>query len=393
MTSRPRVERPDPAAIQPPLSGWRHGWRLTVCALISLGVWLPVQDSQSGRRMALDLALGLASFGLVCLRRRWPMPIALALNALTLVSATAAGPALLGAVSVATRRRYREVALVAGTAFLAGVAWSRQTSPEPTGDPWWVDALVNLVVAAAAAGWGLYLGSRRELLWTLHRRAELAEAEREQQAASARVTERARIAREMHDVLAHRISQISMHAGALAFREDLGPDALRAEAEVIAQRAQEALRDLRGVLGVLRDPETGRLVEGAATVPQPTHADVAALVAEARSEGQSVDLVDAVAAPVPDALGRTVYRLVQEGLTNARKHAPGALLTVRLEGDPDAGLSVLLRNPLGFARRPADGARLGLIGLAERAELSGGRLEHGLSDGAFEVRAWLPWPS
>lgn len=388
-----RVDRVDPREIQPPLTRWRQAWRLGLCLVISAIVWAPVVGRQSHALLVADLVLGALSFALVPSRRRWPVPVALVLNAFTLVSSLSSGPALLAAVSVATRRRYREIALVSGSALLAGIFYARQSTPAPTGDPWWVDGLLNLIVAVASAGWGLYIGSRRELIWTLHRRAELAEAEQEQQAANARVTERQRIAREMHDVLAHRISQISMHAGALSFREDLTAEEMRSSATVIQQRATEALDDLRSVLGVLRDPATGRLVEGAAHLPQPTHGDLAALVAEARAAGQSVDLVDAVTDPVPDALGRTVYRLVQEGLTNARKHAPSALLTVRVDGDSASGLQVLLRNPLGFSRAPGAGARLGLIGLTERVELVGGRLEHGVRGDAFELRAWLPWPA
>ncbi|MCR8526381.1 histidine kinase dimerization/phosphoacceptor domain-containing protein, partial [Escherichia coli] len=136
--------------------------------------------------------------------------------------------------------------------------------------------------------WGLYLGSRRELLWTLRDRAERAESEQQLRASTARDAERARIAREMHDVLAHRISQVSMHAGALAFREDLTAEQMRTSAAVIQAKANEALTDLRAVLGVLREQETGRPVEP----PQPTYGDIPALVADAREEGMSIEFTD-----------------------------------------------------------------------------------------------------
>ena len=95
----------------------------------------------------------------------------------------------------------------------------------------------------------------------------------------------------------------------------------------------------------------------------------------------------------PDVVGRTVYRIVQEGITNVRKHAPGATLGVQLWGTPESGVSVRLCNRLGFAGSPAAaaGAGLGLVGLAERAALGGGRLSHGRRDGVFEVEGWLPW--
>jgi signal transduction histidine kinase len=234
----------------------------------------------------------------------------------------------------------------------------------------------------------MYIGSRRELMWTLRARAERAEAEQELRVAQARGTERARIAREMHDVLAHRISQISLHAGALAYRSDLTPEETRASAEVIRDKAHEALTDLRGVLGVLRDATTGERLRA----PQPTFADLPRLLDEARESGTRVELEDLVeGGDVPDAAGRTVYRIVQEGITNARKHAPGALVTVRISGGPDDGIEVLLRNPVGFGPSRTPGAGLGLVGLAERAELRGGRLDHGREGSTFVLRGWIPW--
>ena len=95
-------------------------------------------------------------------------------------------------------------------------------------------------------------------------------------------------------------------------------------------------------------------------------------------------------APVPDAAGRTIYRIVQEGLTNAHKHAPGSALTIELSGSPETGIDVVLRNPLGFGST-TPGSGLGLVGLTERAELRGGRLEHGRDGAAFVLRGWIPW--
>jgi signal transduction histidine kinase len=193
----------------------------------------------------------------------------------------------------------------------------------------------------------------------------------------------------MHDVLAHRISQISMHAGALGFRSDLDADQLRANATVIRDLAHDALTDLRGVLGVLRDAETGEL----ANAPQPTWADLPSLVQQAREAGLHVELSDRLpdSEPVPDVVGRTLYRIVQEGITNAGKHAPGAVLRIEVDGSPADGVDIVLRNPLGFGPTRTPGAGLGLIGLAERAELRGGRLE-GRPDGRqFVLRGWIPW--
>jgi signal transduction histidine kinase len=384
------VDRPSPEEYQPPLRLWSHAWRLLLMLLISAVVWLPSSDRQSEISewwWALDLALGVPCFVLVFFRRRHPLAIAVVIGLVSAVSGTAGGPATLAAVSLATRRRWREIALIGSINFAAAQFFSTITAT--TSDPRWLILVANAVATAAMLGWGMYIGSRRELIWTLRNRAERAEAEQELRVAQSRSNERARIAREMHDVLAHRISQISMHAGALAYREDLSADEMRSSASVIRDRAHEALTDLRGVLGVLRD-DTGER----RSAPQPTYADLPCLVAEAREAGMRVELedhLDTADVAVPDAAGRTVYRIVQEGMTNARKHAPGALLTVRISGSPDDGVDVLLRNPIGFGPSHTPGSGLGLIGLTERAQLRGGRLEAERDGSTFVLHGWIPW--
>jgi signal transduction histidine kinase len=251
-------------------------------------------------------------------------------------------------------------------------------------DPVWLILIANAIAVGAVLGWGMYIGSRRELMWTLRNRAERAEAEQELRVAQARSNEQARIAREMHDVLAHRISQISMHAGALEYREDLSPDEMRASAGVIRAQAHQALTDLRDVLGVLREGDGER-------APQPTYGDLPCLLAEARESGMRVELDDLVVDAVPDGAGRTVYRIVQEGITNSRKHAPGALLSVRVTGSAQDGIDVLMRNPVGFGPTRTPGAGLGLVGLTERAELRGGHLSSGRDGSTFVLHAWIPW--
>jgi signal transduction histidine kinase len=377
------------AEFQPPISTWGHTWRTLIILTVSvlgMGSAYPELADDGTWRIALDLALGAVAFGLVFFRRRWPLPIALVLIALTAVSAAAAGPALLATVSVATRRVWGQIAVVGIASVVAGVV-SSDVVPSGEPQPWWLTALLMVAITSALLGWGMYIGSRRELLWTLEQRAERAETERDLRVRKARSDERAAIAREMHDVLAHRISQISMHSGALAYRTDLGADELRAGITEVHDRADEALADLRSVLGVLRDPETGLVTNR----PQPTYADIGELVETSRAAGARIDLDDRLAdRPVPTALGRTLYRIVQEGITNATKHAPGARLQVELSAD-DGGVDVVLRNPLGLGSARVPGAELGLVGLQERVELAGGELETGRRDGAFVVHASLPW--
>jgi signal transduction histidine kinase len=335
--------------------------------------------------LVVDLALGLVALALSFLRRRWPLPIALATTVMAMVSTTANGPAVLASVSVATRRRWMEILPLAVVSMVTSQFFPVIQQVE--GEPPLLTFVINLLAVSVGLAWGMYVGSRRELMTSLRHRAERAEAEQELRAAQSRSNERERIAREMHDVLAHRISQISMHAGALSFRDDLSAEEMRDSAGVIQAKAHEALTDLRGVLGVLRNG-TGELTHA----PQPTYADLPTLVDEARESGMAVTLEEALDPdhPVPDLAGRTIYRIVQEGLTNAQKHTPGSTLTITLTGSPEAGIDVVLHNPLGFGSA-TPGAGLGLVGLAERAELRGGRLEHGRDGAAFVLRGWIPW--
>src|SRR3954468_17015034 len=378
-------DRPAPEAYQPRLSLWGHSWRLVAMLAISALAWVPIAADQATWLLVLDLALGLVSYVLVFYRRRWPVPVATVILLISLVSGTASGPAVLASASVMTRRRSREMAFIGSLGFATAQFFS---VTQPTGeDPFWLNLTLNVMVTLAIVGWGAYVGSRRELVWTLRHRAERAEAEQELRIAQARANERARIARERHDVLAHRISQVSMHAGALTFREDLTPEEVRISAGVIREKAHEALTDLRGVLGVLRGADGEPAI-----APQPTYADLSELVAEARASGLAIDYHDGVSAAekVPEAAGRTVYRIVQEGITNARKHAPNTLLRIDVKGSPEHGLDVTMRNPLGFGGT-TPGAGLGLVGLSERAELRGGRLAHRHEDGAFVLHGWIPW--
>lgn len=395
------MDTPVPEDYQPRLRWYNQAWRYLLALAIGLLVWTPVMDAQVDRNPLLfwaDLVVGLLAFVLVAFRRRWPFTIAVVTILMAPVSSLSAGPAALATVSLATRRRWWQVITVGALNVVFSLVYYA-VQPSDNVDPWWVNLAVTVAVVLAITAWGMFIGSRRELIWTLRQRAETAEAERDLRATQARSNERARIAREMHDVLAHRISQISMHAGALTFREDLSADEMRSSVAVIQAKAHEALTDLREVLGVLRDVD-GAAGAGPLTGPQPTYRDLGALVDDARAAGATIEYDDALAdgGDLPDVVGRTVYRIVQEGITNAGKHAPAATLRISLSGSPVDGVDVVLRNALGFGPTRTPGAGLGLVGLTERAELRGGTLVHGIehaTDGTggdvFVLRAWLPW--
>ena len=396
-----------PPAYQPQLGWYSHAWRLLVCLLVSLQSWSDEWQGQWQDHRPLfwiSLGVGLVAFGLSFLRRRWPFPVALVLVAFSSISAFAVGPALLAAVSFATKREIGRIIALGVLWVLASQVYAN-TQPVPgrgtisvtyrngqdsRAAPIYADLVAGMVLTSAILGWGMYIGSRRELLWTLRERARQAEAERDLRVASARTIERAAIAGEMHDVLAHRISLVSMQAAAMVFRGDLTAGQLRRESQVIQEQANAALTELRDVLGILRRPMNGEH----AGRPQPTYADLDALVGEARESGMHIEFQDLIdpGTAVPDGAGRTVYRIVQEGLTNARKHAPGAMVRIEVSGSPEEGIDVRLRNALGFSRTPAvPGSGLGLIGLAERAGVRGGRLQHGREGSTFVLHGWIPW--
>ena len=151
------------------------------------------------------------------------------------------------------------------------------------------------------------------------------------------------------------------------------------------------------MLGVLREPRPdSQAGADAPEPPQPEITDLPALIGEASSLGSRVTLADETVGVVPAGAGRAAYRVVQEALTNARKHAPGTAVTVRLAGRPAVGLTIEVRNPRSVRPLPTalPASGLGLLGLAERVSLAGGRLRHGSdTDGGYVVSAWLPWPA
>jgi signal transduction histidine kinase len=387
------VHRPSPDQYNPPLTWQAHAWR-TALALLMSGVlgWssAPLQWHAARWLFWLDLSLGIVALALSFFRRRWPLTIAVITSLMGAVSVTANGPGTLVKVSLATRRVVWQIVLV-GLLDLASSASIPMLQPAAAAEPWGIDFVLGLLSAIAMLVCGMYIGSRRELLWTLRDRAERAEAEQGLRVEQGRLNERTRIAREMHDALAHRISLIAMHAGALAYRTDLTADEIRQTAELIQGKSHQALSDLRQVLGVLRDSDAS----GVSERPQPTFADLSALVLEAEGAGMRIQYDDRVlaTAEMPDRVGRTAYRIVQEGLTNVRKHAPGVTVLVQVSGSPAEGVNIRIRNP---ARSPhafndVPGAGLGLVGLSERAKLAGGQLTTRRDGGSFELAGWLPW--
>ena len=239
----------------------------------------------------------------------------------------------------------------------------------------------NLVMVAAA--WILGDGARR--------RREAAVAEQRRMAGQAVADERLRIARELHDVVAHSMSVIAVQAGTGRMVIDDDPDHARRALASIEETSKQALDEMRRLLGVLRAGEADG--DAAVLTPQPTLDDLDRLVAYAVEGGTPVDVaVSGNRLAVPTGIQVAAYRLVQEALTNVRRHAPGSEARVRLAYEPEAVVvEVENRLPAGATATSA-GAGHGLLGMRERVSLYGGDFSAGPArDGTFRVRARLPY--
>lgn len=368
------------------------------CFLIAVAggflVFAESMDRMSDALQFYDLAGGaVASFALWW-RRRWPLGIGLFVLAMNTFASSASFAGAIALFTVAVHRR-AALAFAFGALSIAITPILLTIQPDNPDSPLWVELVIGALATGGVVAWGMFVRARRQLLLSLRDRAERAESEQQLRVEQARQHERARIAREMHDVLAHRISLLSLHAGALEFRPDAPPDEVARAAGVIRASAHDALEDLRTVIGVLREGADGADPER----PQPTLADLPALIDESRAAGMQVRFEGRVheLEAAPAATGRSAYRIVQEGLTNARKHAQGAAVEVKADGAPGSGLTIEVRNrlPVGVGATPAiPGTGTGIVGLAERASLAGGRLEHGSTpSGDYRLWVWLPWPA
>jgi signal transduction histidine kinase len=355
-----------------------------------LGVTSITAD-RSDTGVVFDVVIGTAVCATLWVRRRYPVEVAVIAVVVATFSAMAGGAALVALFNAAIRASRR--ALIAIVA-LTLVSLTIFPLLYPSAGAWWEQTLFGSLLIAVALGWGLFTRARREVIRSLRERAERLESEQRLRVQQAQEAERRRIAREMHDVLAHRLSLLSVHAGALEFRPDAPPEEVAEAAGVIRRTAQTALQELRDVIGVLRDETEERTVQP----PQPTLAQLPALIEESREAGMHIrlDLDASVDDRLPEAVGRTAYRVVQEGLTNARRHAPAAAVEVSISQDdgPSLVVAVVSRSPVGVpaAGTHVEGSGAGLVGLAERVSLAGGELEHGRNeDGDFVLRARLPW--
>ncbi|NUS63658.1 MAG: two-component sensor histidine kinase [Saccharothrix sp.] len=368
---------------------WRVGREvLAVVVLLLLDVfpgWVSGDWRASGW---LLIAVGAGYVAIFLSRLLFP---ALALLAGTWVvfSAEHGGIAMVVMLSYAAGYRIApwQRALLTGVLALAlhMFAWGMSTPglSGPFGQ--WVMLTVYGMVVALPFLVGRYAAQRNALVSALQEREERVVRERRMVSRQVRLRERNRIAQDMHDSLGHRLSLISVHAGALAMDGGLG-ERQREAVQVLRSAALTAMEELRGVIGVLRRDEEPDEDQVRRTVDA-----IDELVDGARRAGVRVSLVrGGQPVPLPAKVSHAAYRIAQEGLTNANKHAPGASVQVTVKYEPDA-LVVEVRNNPPRAKLPSGGG-FGLVGLGERVRLAGGMLHVGeLPAGGFRIAAVLPY--
>ncbi|MEU1590666.1 histidine kinase [Micromonospora sp. NPDC005710] len=363
---------------------------VAVGALVATMLWSATRSSSAGL-VGVDVALAATALALVPVVLRHPRTGGVLAGLLVALSPVATPVASFAVLFTARNRPFRHAAAVAAVG-VAGEAAQAFWRPVPSLPYGW--RLVLMTIAyAALLGWGTWAQARNALLAALRDRAQRAEQEQERRVDEARAAERSRIAREMHDVLAHRLSLLAAAAGAMEYRPDAPPERLSAAAGVIRASAHHALDELREVITLLRndDPESPTDAP-----PGQTLTDLPRLVDEARAAGQQIEVDDRLgpSVEIPPPVGRTAYRITQEALTNARKHAAGQPVRLVLDGAPGSGLSIAMSNPTTPDSGAPGSAGTGLIGLAERAALTGGRVTHHVdAAGRFHLTGWLPWPT
>ena len=371
---------------------WVSDVLLTLLALVTALPALHRDSTQPGAAEVVVLAISVAP---LLVRRIWPLPvfgwILLTAIAAGLWSSSAIdGLALLIALyTVASRQPRREALVCAGllevVAVIALLLYANSR--------WWFDAIFVSGMVAAALGLGLYFAARRAYLAELHDRAERLERERDQQAALAAAAERARIAREMHDIVAHHLTVMTTLAEAAVAASASSPEKATDVMRSVAVTGRRALADTRRLLGVLRERDGTGAGSAEALQPVPDLSQLDALIEQVRSAGLDTALeLHGQAPDVPAGVQLAVYRLVQEALTNTLKHGgAGARASVRVSFEPGELRVDVNDDGAGSAATAATGIGGGLPGMRERVRAYGGDVQAGPRQPAgWAVSARLP---
>jgi signal transduction histidine kinase len=325
-------------------------------------------------------------------RRRWPQAVFVIVSLVALVQWLAGVniavfniAVMIAMYTIAAQCAFRWAvgAVLVAEAGMAMAVYSERHGQRVPAD--WKELMPYSILVGAIWMSGLYINTRRKYMRSLEERAKRLERERDAQAEVAAAAERARIAREMHDVIAHSISVMVVQADGAAWTVDTDTRRARRAMEAIGATGRQALMEMRRMLGVLR--EGG----GAGLAPQPGVDQLGELIGQIRSAGLPVELVVAgTPSPLPAGLGLAIYRIVQEALTNVLKHA-GPMARARVELHyGDRTIEVRIRDD-GRGATFSDGRGHGLVGMRERAAVYGGTVRaEPVAGGGFQVTAWLP---
>jgi signal transduction histidine kinase len=400
-------------------------FRLSILAQdVLLGLFVAVMQVQGTVAKPADVGsrpladLGHLGYGLLIVsglvlvvRRRWPAPVFMTAALASLVYYTvdfSDGPGWIGLfVALYTLTAYgdgRRSPVIAGVSItVLATGWLAAAADiEPRAAIGWVFFRIAASVMAAALGESVR--SRRAVAAEALERARQADRTREEEARSRVDAERLRIAREVHDTVAHAIAIINVQAGVTAYLLGERPERAREALVTIEQTSAQALHEMRAVLGVLRDPDNGR-------VPHPGLGQVNALTAMACEAGLDIELeVTSSTTPLPSAVDHTAYRILQESITNVIRHVGPTRVTVALDygtdvlevrvtdeggrdafGDDAARSRAPAEHPAGTVTGGSAGPGRGIVGMRERCGLLGGELTAGPRQcGGFEVNARLP---
>ncbi|MBH5335704.1 sensor histidine kinase [Streptomyces pactum] len=380
-------------------------WVDSFWALLLLGlgvVW--VVESDLGRDAgvaAIPILLGLAA--VVALRRRWPekmLLLVIACGIAQLIWDVEINPADFAMLVIiytcaADGARWASRVGLAGGLCAASIAALRWPGVGMTSWEHFISTVFGTIPFVLAWVLGDSIRTRRAYYAQLEERAARLEKEREERAKMAVTAERARIARELHDVVAHNVSVMVVQADGAAYVLDAAPDQAKQALETISSTGRQALAEMRRLLGVLR---TGEPSGDSDYVPQPDVEQIDDLVEQVRGAGLPVDFkIEGSPRPLPSGVELTAYRIVQEALTNTRKHGgPDVGASVRITYFDD-GLGLLVEDDGRGAKREmyedggADGQGHGLIGMRERVGMVGGTLDAGpRPGGGFRISALLP---
>lgn len=391
---------PRPPVLHVPVLAQDVGLALFVAVLQVQGVL--TRGPGPGERAVTELGgLGLvllAGTGLVLVvRRRWPVAVFVATGLASVVYYAldfSDGPgwlalfvALYTLTSLGDGHRSVTIAAV-GIAVLTVVWLLAARDVEPPAAIGWVFFRIGAAVMSAALGESAR--SRRVIAAEALERADRAERTREEEARARVDAERLRIAREVHDTVAHAIAVINVQAGVTAHVLDSRPDRAAEALRTIERTSAQALQEMRSILGVLRDAHEGR-------VPPQGLDRVDDLVTQARDAGVEVALDDQAARPLPSAVDGAAYRIVQEAITNVIRHVgPTRVIVSITQDDDELQVRVVDEGRRGAPAdvngvAPSDGTGRGILGMRERCRLLGGQLDAGpRPGGGFEVVARLP---